>query len=507
MYNTSFSQADNFESCEMKWYIPKVLKVKEPQNASAELGDHLHKMMENWVVGKSIKEFTSKYPTLGKIYKKNQEWFLKMANLKNIKQEHIEKTLKPVLPCGIMVWAKIDLIEGDNKEIISDYKSRSSFDWCLNEEQLAKDQQLNLYAYYENEERKKKGIKQLITKIRHYNFNTRTFEIQEVTANYNKDIGLAAAHKLNATTIRMLAVEKQEQKFVQKNRASCGKYGGCAFLEFCNKKQTLKELKDHLAGIATVKSSDDDSTPEEKLNELKKELGKGSKMGFNDRLKGKRQEQDEQVTNFKKKGGKHPVEETDDDDEIEEIEDEENEDEVETPKPKGKGGFGNRSRTSKVEDDSEDEPEEKPKKKNKKVDEDEVDEDALDEIENNVDEVEETDEPEEKPKGKKTGNINTMKTLVFVGCMPSGEEVIQPSIFLKKKYIDPILKKDKISMLCESKFNESAKKLLWYADEIKNEFFGKQFIYIDTMRVADQVVLDMLLEDDTGRFIIVRKVF
>ena len=62
-------------------------------------------------------------------------------------------------------------------------------------------------------------------------------------------------------------------------------------------------------------------------------------------------------------------------------------------------------------------------------------------------------------------------------------------------------------MLQQSKYNEAGKLLFGWAVEIKAELSEYPYVYIDTKRTVDSLVLEMLLDDRTETFTIVRSMF
>lgn len=497
----SVSQYTTAKSCNLKWFLKNVAYVKYAQSAGAELGSHWHTLVEDYIAGKDIEPNLIKAPTFRKVFEKNPWFFEFLGKLKGV---HVEKSVDYTLPCGTIFIGDVDIIARNTKVIIQDkpkitqgvagntiidssdigkvlevkyvqghttiidWKTMSSWNYALDSEKLSRDDQVLIYGKTQKETRE----------VIHVQINHRESAIKFVAAPFNRDKAIMVEGNINAMAIEMSAMRKQEIGHIKKNRNHCSAYGGCPNLPFCNGKETLEQLKER---VKPKEALNNEAKVTERLDGLRKELGKENlindaintilrkepKMGFAEMLAAKKAnaeaEAKKQLT-----ATVMPV-------------------------------------APKVETVAAPVVAEAPvvvkEKKIKKVKEPVEVQGEL-----NLPPLPEN-EPAIKVKDIPHGTLGmevsvkkVMATIVCINSLPARQPCPSPSEIFRDEIKD-ILKAHNIQCLGESKFNEAAKLLYKIQDDIKKSLYRFDFVTIDTRRIADATILDMLYDDD--RFILI----
>lgn len=497
----SVSQFNLAKGCQMRWYIQNVKHIKPAFTASTEFGNLWDAMMEDFLNGEEVDKYIEQSTIIKGMWNNKSNQYI-FDFLKSIKDFETQKQITMPLKSGAIFIGDIDLYF---PTVILDFKSTSNWNYVHNSKSLAEDPQMLMYG------KSQKNIKELC----HIQCNTRDYEIRDVWCDFNYDRAVLMENEVNAMSITLQGLRKQEIEHVKKTWSDCINFK-CQNVPFCQGKETLKQLKERTKPKVALPRNAEAKT---KLKEFKKEIKGESKMGFADKLKARQavaQTESKKSTataSFKKPA---QVEETETETEVEETEET-----VEVPKPNTikiatKPKFGFKKKEVEVEEVVEEEAEEvpavKPKSKFalKKKEAEEVfdklaeDETQVEETEAEVEEVVEEVKPKSVKKIKaEKPQLNTMKSIVFVDCMPVGEDTTKPSEMLADD-VREICEAHKIKFISQSKFNEAVKTLFEVGDDIVKTLKTKPLIYIDTKNIVDVTVLQMLLDNDN--FMIVRGV-
>ena len=493
----SVSQYSAAKGCNMKWYLKNVAYVKYAQSAGKELGVNWHSLIEDFIAGKDVDNHFIKTPLFKTIFEKNP-WFPEF--LMQLKAVLVEHSIDYTLPGGSIFIGDVDIIARNTKVIIDkngkvievkylqghttiiDWKTMSSWNYALDSEKLSRDDQVLIYGNTEKE------TKEVI----HVQINHREREIKFVVAPFKKDLAILVEANINAMSIEMQAMRKQDIKFIKKNRNHCPSFGGCPNLPYCNGKETLEQLKER---VKPKEALSNEAEVTERLQGLSKELGKdniiktkpieeGKKMGFKEMLeerKRKAAEESMKQTSLNFSTPPAPPAQVVSASPLQA-----------TPVPPA---VITTAVVGVVETPTPDPREETKKHRKPRT----VKVDAVPEPDLSGAGGQATPQTViEAAQTKVTPKI--MATMVLINCVPNGQEYTQPTEFLKED-IQSILKANNIQCLAESKFNEAAKMLFKIQDKIKDALAAKVFVYIDTKRIADNTVLEMLYGDD--RFIII----
>lgn len=476
----SVSQFTTCKGCHMKWYLKNVAYVKDTTSASKDFGNLWDALMEAFIDNKDIDKYLEQSTTARKIFEKssNQKH---LDFIKSIPNPETQKQVTIPLKSGAIFIGDMDLY---SPSLILDFKSTSNWNYAKTSIDLAKDPQMLMYG------KSQKGTKELC----HIQCNTRDYEMRDVWADFNYDQAVLIENEINAMSITMQGLRQQKIEFVKKTWSNCESFGKCHNIPFCQGKETIEQLKERTAPKMALPRNAETKT---KILELKKELKGEKPMGdFAAKLAASKanaetaSKQPSAIQSFKKA---EPLTTEKSKFVFNKKSEIDLNTPVETQAPvaeKKSFSFKKTPPTAPVEP---------------------VEPEEVEQAQEPVVETPDVEAPVEKrtrkAKTEKTTAIvsaNTMKAMVFVNCMPMGIEVTQPSIMLKDE-IAQICETNKISCLSESKYNEAAKLLFKAADEIKKELASKNFVYIDTKRIADNTVLEMLIEDE--RFVIIRGVW
>lgn len=267
--HVSVSQAKTFDDCNMKWYLDKVEGIRPPATPALEFGNMFHEMMENIANGKPFEYLLEKSKLLKKIFDRNEEYILNVAN----KQGVAEKEIREPLIGGVDFLGYVDFtVYEPNKIIIDDYKTVGDWKWALTINTLGGDPQLNIYAYYEDEKMTKDGDSRPIY-IRHIQFNKKTYTMKEVLVPYNAVTGRSMFQWMQGIAFKIIDTRKMKLGQVPKNKKSCSKYGGCPFQDFCNSTLSIEELRDMYNPNVKERNVEELEVmkPEERLEEVEKE--------------------------------------------------------------------------------------------------------------------------------------------------------------------------------------------------------------------------------------------
>lgn len=261
LLRVSPSQLKTFLDCPRKWYYGKVLNVPEPKKPHLDLGEKIHKQLEDWYLEAKEPEHESIHAALRlpEVPPRSEDVIIEMPRNYDL----------GLVTDGVTMRGRIDvrLPPVDGQFTILDWKSTSSWDWIKTPDDLARDAQGIVYLKYGFKEYPDatSGI------FRHVYIRTkggkgaRSVQTDPLTRAEVDD----KYRGLEKVVAKMKeAARLQTPDDVEPNPKECQKYGGCPYRDICPVMQKRQNLFDFL-----------EDTEEENTMTLKEKLA--LKKGIN----------------------------------------------------------------------------------------------------------------------------------------------------------------------------------------------------------------------------------
>lgn len=538
-FTVSVSSAKSFSDCNMQWFIGSVLGIRKPDTPATKIGTVFAELCEAYTIRdtKKIDEIilNSQNDTVRMLYEKNHTFFLELHN--KVKSAEFELAFGLNLYISYSGWIDA-ILEDENSITVRDYKTANSWAYTLTEKTMGADEQLNIYGYFIN---KFYNPKNKPIWLEHQQFHKGTGMRKEVRVPYNHEEGKAIYDWLVEQAEQMLKVKFLPVAQVNKNFDSCKAFGGCPYINYCKGQINLEELKNVLNPNIVERTRDQliEMKPEERLEEVKKEkafnekgkevltkINKGADMGLSikEKLLALKAKQDE----ARKQNEFPDIPKTEDvveDKEIavknvgivEPVKDKLSlnvavvkEVVAPEPRPETENPLKRKRRTKaemeveasvKISNDS--------VIKDGKIIEVVKQDPTLSAVYNNMTQ----DLKDNLTKPLPLQLPGTKQVLVLVGCAFLEETKNNPSDFLHEKYIEPILKQERIPHISCSEFSKANKSVMLFAQSILKEIYENyESINIDIRRPVDALVYTMILDldarkDDQKRFKLIRSTF
>lgn len=251
----SASQIKTFELCQKKWFLEKIQKIPAgPPGYGATFGTVMHGCLERLQLGEEI------YPEGWdeRLRPGDSELVQDLLCLYKpmVDSVQVEKKFSVPVVEDITLTGYIDLLADS---YVIDHKSTSSFKWALSAEELARDLQMMVYAYYALSQT---SDKESLIKLQHNVFLRRSPAKRRTTVAYvSPDAILERWGEIKQTALKMKVVAGGECPPVAMG-SQCHKYGGCPYAGLCSgvltqgqleKKMSSSSLEDKLKAIAAAR--------------------------------------------------------------------------------------------------------------------------------------------------------------------------------------------------------------------------------------------------------------
>ena len=251
----SASQIKTFELCQKKWFLEKIQKIPPgPPGYGATFGTVMHGCLERLQLGEEI------YPEGWdeRLRPGDSELVQDLLCLYKpmVDSVQVEKKFSVPVVEDITLTGYIDLLADS---YVIDHKSTSSFKWALSAEELARDLQMMVYAYYALSQT---SDKESLIKLQHNVFLRRSPAKRRTTVAYvSPDAILERWGEIKQTALKMKVVAGGECPPVAMG-SQCHKYGGCPYAGLCSgvltqgqleKKMSSSSLEDKLKAIAAAR--------------------------------------------------------------------------------------------------------------------------------------------------------------------------------------------------------------------------------------------------------------
>tara|TARA_R100000152_G_C6780941_1_gene214460 strand:+ start:1528 stop:2604 length:1077 start_codon:yes stop_codon:yes gene_type:complete len=236
----SASQIKTYQRCPKLWWLSKIEKLPEPEGNSygATFGSVFHSVAERYLKGEEPYPFGWS-ASLQEGDGKKIKWLLKEGIDKGMIVRHksakIEHSFKVDLISDVMISGFIDyLIPGE----VVDHKTARNSRYILNEEKLAHDLQMLIYAkialdYTDDED---------IT-LRHNVFMREPLKVKVTKARVTKEAVLKHWESIKKVAADMFVASKRKEPPPFPTGTHCEMYGGCAFRPICFKVETMDHFR------------------------------------------------------------------------------------------------------------------------------------------------------------------------------------------------------------------------------------------------------------------------
>lgn len=231
----SASQLSLFKSCKRAWYYRYVEKVKIPKKPWLQTGIDFHECIENKykkLLGEEVKDIIYDSELVKMVDFAWEQGILYTPN-----KFLIEKEIKIPIDEKIHMIGKIDLLDITNGKIV-DHKTVKSKKYALDENDLRKDLQLNIYGYWY-------FLKLPQKKCVYYRHNQLHKIASDLTTYTEVKVSRDSVEKY--WNFVVLPIVYEVQKYAEHktkehfpcNLSNCSNYGGCDYKYNCDKQKTL----------------------------------------------------------------------------------------------------------------------------------------------------------------------------------------------------------------------------------------------------------------------------
>ncbi len=236
----SASQIKTYQRCPRLWWLSKIEKLPEPKGNSygATFGSVFHAVAERYLNGEEPFPFGWS-ASLQEGDGKKIKWLLKEGIDKGMILRHksakIEHSFKVDLIPDVMISGFIDyLIPGE----VVDHKTARNTRYILNEEKLAHDLQMLIYAKIALDHTDDEEIN-----LRHNVFIREPLKTKITKTRVTKEAVLKHWTKVKEVATKMLVTSKRKEIPPYPTGVHCEMYGGCPFRPICFKVETMEHFR------------------------------------------------------------------------------------------------------------------------------------------------------------------------------------------------------------------------------------------------------------------------
>lgn len=282
--HVSASQLATFKGCPRKWYIQKVLQIKDSQGHTPATirGQAVHYALEQYALHGRLPEVTlpewfdtappylAEFERGGRVYKTPtiSDLTEQCRNIANAMLLHVN----PDSPGQVEVEFKLDTAEGlppvlgfidvydPERSLIRDWKVRvNAKKYGLNPAELAKDIQMNVYArkyFQEHPDAPTCTVEHVYADPN----NLSNFAVQAVIERAENDEYWK--NLLDIIDLMMLCSQSEEEE-IPKVSESCSQYGGCSFRDRCfppNVFQGFEDMTTNEQALETLRAKRNEGT-------------------------------------------------------------------------------------------------------------------------------------------------------------------------------------------------------------------------------------------------------
>ena len=257
----SATEIDTFQTCRRKWAYQYLDSIKPPQSKAAEFGLEVHKFLQNYLTGYSIKYETpeGRVASPGLFYLPN-----------NLPKENVERAIF-FKKHGLIFHGYIDFFEqvGSQVWLIGDHKTCSNLSRVPSPTELKKNIQANIYAQWAFTEKVAESVQLKWVYYRTQSTPKAVCVEAELTQKEAEENFSHIAHI--ADNILSIVREKSPSSSQPKNLDACFKYGRCPFYAQCKRspETTAETTRDkQSATIKIIRQENEalmsDSSPQNK---------------------------------------------------------------------------------------------------------------------------------------------------------------------------------------------------------------------------------------------------
>ena len=212
------SALKTLKSCERKWWLEKVAKVRPPTSAAMVLGTQVHSAIEGYLLGGDWGQPSQAQ----RIALAGRARLAELAPLAT--PETVEVTLTGTI--GPLPYRSICDLWVPAENHIIDHKTSSNFVYCHDEESIASDIQLLFYAA-------RLADRKRPARVTHMYYGTREPGFKEVSAIVGADALEWADEQYKSGAERMVQLADMREGDVPQTKAACSMYGGCPHMARC----------------------------------------------------------------------------------------------------------------------------------------------------------------------------------------------------------------------------------------------------------------------------------
>ncbi len=220
----SATEIDTFETCRRKWAYQYLDGIKPPQSKAAEFGLEVHKFLQNYLTGYSIKYETpeGRVASPGLLYLPN-----------NLPKENVERAII-FKKHGLIFHGYIDFFEqvGSQVWLIGDHKTCSNLSRAPSPAELKKNIQANIYAQWAFTEKSAKSVQ---LKWVYYRTQSTPKAVCVEAELSQKEAEEFFQHRSHRRQILAIVRDKSPSSAQPKNVDACFKYGRCPFYAQCKR--------------------------------------------------------------------------------------------------------------------------------------------------------------------------------------------------------------------------------------------------------------------------------
>jgi hypothetical protein len=219
----SATEIDTFETCRRKWAYQYLDGLKPKQSSAAEFGLRVHKFLEKYLTGYSIKYETAE----GRVASPGLHYLPKALPKENVE--------RPVffIKNGLIFHGYIDFFEqvGSQTWLIGDHKTSSNLSRVPSPAELKKNTQANVYAQWAFTEKLAESVQLKWVYYRTQSTPKAVCVETELTQKEAEE-NFAKVCK-TADDILTIVRDKSPSSCQPKNLDACFKYGRCPFYAHC----------------------------------------------------------------------------------------------------------------------------------------------------------------------------------------------------------------------------------------------------------------------------------
>lgn len=232
------SQISTFQACPRKWYFGTILGIRQPQTPNQELGERIHKCLENHYKGYGL-DWEKPEPTALNAAKA----LLKLLPVDGEPEVKIDGTLTLA---GIPVNGRLDLVVRDSLKVI-DYKTISSISrYSKTSEHLKTDPQAIIYLAWLAQQMN--CTEETCLRFHHAYVEPKTLKTSLVPVDLiRSEIDMAMGALGYVVETMRVEATKPAVSDVTANTDACNDYGGCYYRGQCpaqNWRATMGLLSD-----------------------------------------------------------------------------------------------------------------------------------------------------------------------------------------------------------------------------------------------------------------------